>query len=317
MLIKRKIVDVIFPSTSPTKVDAIEEYLVKIGFEGRFFLKTKKNNEEKLPFYSVNERFNDLKNAIENNESQIIWCGRGGFGSGDLLPFLPNINFPKNQKTIIGFSDATSIFTYLQHNVGYKIIYAPDLTLLSQEKISILAQQELINLISKDYQKLEFELVNITKHHQEIRGKLTGGCLSVFVSQFGGISNIDLKNKILFLEDEGETGERLDRYFRQILEFIIKNQQKPKAILLGNFLQQTSLCTPSQKSIEQAISKLLEKNLIYKLNIPIFIEKNKKLGHGKNMHPLILGEEGIISDKDGRLTLSQTFTNFGHIGATQ
>jgi muramoyltetrapeptide carboxypeptidase len=289
-----KIIDVIFPSTSPIEVKNIKQYISQIGFKGRFFLEEIESHKNNLPSYCVEKRFSDLKNAIENNESQIIWCGRGGFGSGDLLPLLANINFPKQQKTIIGFSDSTSIFTYLQHNVGYKITYAPDLTLLAQGKISTSAQEELINIITDKKQKLKFELKNITKYQREISGELAGGCLSVFVSQFGGVSNINLKNKILFLEDEGESGERLDRYFRQLLEFIIANKQKPEAILLGNFLQKTSFYTPSQESFYQAISSLLEKNSFYDLNIPIFIEKNQKLGHGKNMHPVILGSKSEI-----------------------
>ena len=296
MNINNKIIDIIYPSNPivETEFNIIKQYLSKIDFELNFSLETTANHIENPKTHSILQRFNNLKNAIENNKSQIIWCGKGGFGSGDLLPLLLKINFPKNQKTIIGFSDATSIFTYFQHNLGYQVIYAPDLSLLSQGKITNQAQQQLLNLINNKSQNITFELQSITNHNQEIYGELAGGCLSVFASQLGGVSNINLKDKILFLEDEGESSGRLSRYFRQILEFIIAHQQKPKAILLGNFLQKTSFYTPSKTTTQQAISSLLEKNLSYELNIPIFIEKHQKLGHGENMHPIILGANARI-----------------------
>src|SRR5262249_49616732 len=105
---------------------------------------------------------------------------------------------------------------------------------------------------------------------------------------------INFAEKILFLEDEGEDGERLDRYFRQIIEVILKTKKLPSAILLGNFTQPNPHGNPQEKNVKIAIQKLIERIEETKLKIPVFIAKDKNLGHASNMRPLMLGSKSTI-----------------------
>jgi muramoyltetrapeptide carboxypeptidase LdcA involved in peptidoglycan recycling len=94
MKLENKIIDVIFPSTacSVGEVEKIKEFLIKNNFGFNIFLEEEMALENKpeheFPMFAAELRFEQLKKAIENPHSEIIWCGRGGYGSAELLPFL-------------------------------------------------------------------------------------------------------------------------------------------------------------------------------------------------------------------------------------
>ena len=118
---------------------------------------------------------------------------------------------------------------------------------------------------------------------------VSGGCISVLAGQFGTKNQIDWADKILFLEDEGEDGERLDRYFSQLIQIMRESKKYPQAILLGNFLQANPHGTPKAKNITMAIEKFAANLLEENLAVALFEEKTKCLGHSKDMLPLVLG----------------------------
>ncbi|MBM3579483.1 MAG: LD-carboxypeptidase, partial [Alphaproteobacteria bacterium] len=218
-----------------------------------------------------------LKKSIESN-ANIIWCTRGGYGSADLLPFLQKMRKPKKPKIFIGFSDITSLNIFLIQNWGWQVISAPMLIQLALAMVSKKSEQAILDLVFS--QKPSIPLT--TSYHLPLT-PITGGCLSVLCSHFGTKNQIDWQGKVLFLEDEGEDGERLDRYFTQIATIIRETKKTPKAILLGNFLEANPHGTPKAKNIEIALKRFAEK-----LPKKILILSEKSFGHGKDMMPLVL-----------------------------
>ena len=296
---KDDIIDIIFPATSCCKkdVEKIKKYVIqelnlrpRILLEDQFtFNENEPNNE--FPLNNAEIRFLQLKTAIESEESSIIWCARGGYGSGDLLPFLEKMPKIHQNKLFIGFSDIVSISEFMQQNWGWSIICAPVLLQLARREIEPQFEQELKEMIFLKKQNFDYEIECLNEKNQEfkISGPICGGCVSVLAGHFGGKYQMNFHNKILFLEDEGEDGERLDRYFRQIIENIIHNQQKPQAILLGNFLQANPHGTPKAENIQIAIANFVKRINDLQINIPIFIDKKQNLGHSHKMRPLLIG----------------------------
>lgn len=298
---KNDIVDIVLPATplTITQTKAVKKYLEqKLELKPRIFLE---ENETKIspslttnefPLASAEMRFEQLYKAL-GSDSKIVWCARGGYGSGDLLPFLAKAKKIIQTKIFIGFSDIVSIATFLQQEWGWQILCAPVLIQLANDHITLDATQELEDIIFGRKNLLTYNLTSLQPQiklpKKSIDAKITGGCLSVICGHFGGQYQIDFANKILFLEDEGEDGERLDRYFRQIIEVILKTNRKPKAILLGNFLEANIYGSPKANNINIAIKRFIEKIERFKLKIPVFEVKEKNLGHSKNMRPLILG----------------------------
>ena len=295
---KGDIVDIVFPASSSSldEILAIKNYIKneldltpRILFENELIF-AQKNPENEFPVNDKKQRFLQLKKALENPDSKIVWCGRGGYGSGDLLPFLKEIKKIKQNKLFIGFSDIVSIATFFQDNWGWNLICAPVLIQLARNEIEKSAKTELKELIFGKKTEFSYDLIALNKiSNSEISAQICGGCLSVLCGHFGGDYQINFANKILFLEDEGEDGERLDRYFRQITEVILKEKSAPKAILLGNFLQSNPHGTPKAKNIQIAIDNFISRIADFSLKIPIFKVKDNNLGHSNKMRPLILG----------------------------
>lgn len=298
---KNKIIDIIFPSTacSVSEAEKIKTFLTKNNFDFNIFLEkelaleTTPNHEFPL---SAELRFIQLQQAIANPHSSIIWCGRGGYGSAELLPFLQKLEKPKNKKIFIGFSDISSINNFLIQEWDWSVISAPVLAQVALEKVNEKSIEAILNLLNGKISELKYELNLLNKINlNSLEAPVIGGCISVLSGSFATKNQLNWENKILFLEDEGEDGERLDRYFTQIVTVIIEQKKIPAAILLGNFLESNPHGTPKAKNIEIAIERFVEKITENNLPIPIFAEKSKCLGHSKNMMPLLLGCNGEIN----------------------
>jgi muramoyltetrapeptide carboxypeptidase len=296
MLKKNDIVDIVSLGTpcSPKENEKIKNYLKKIGLTPRIFLEKEtsiaKNQTSEFATIDAKKRFEQLKKSIES-DSKIIWCSRGGYGSAEILPFLMKMKKPTKQKIFIGFSDISSLNIFLIQKWNWQVISGPMLIQLALEKVSKISEKALLDLLFGKVKELKYSLKNLNNCNAEVKTKTIGGCISVVSGHFGTKNQIDFKNKILFLEDEGEDGERLDRYFYQIVTIINETKSKPAAVVLGNFLEANPHGTPKAKNIEIAIGRFAEKLG----NIPLFEEKSKCLGHSKNMLPLLLGAETKIT----------------------
>jgi muramoyltetrapeptide carboxypeptidase len=305
---KNDIADVVCLGTACTFDEniKIKNFLKKIDLTPRIFfekeLTLKKSTTHEFPSFSAKQRFEQFKKAV-NSDSKIIWCARGGYGSAEILPFLEKMPKPKTTKIFIGFSDVSSLNNFLITKWNWQIISAPMLAQIVLEKVSDKSAKAISDFIFGKKIDLKYKLNILIPAKKPIKTEIVGGCFSVLAGQFGTKHQIDFNKKILFLEDEGEDGERLDRYFWQLTQIMLEQKKYPQAIILGNFMETNPHGTPKQKNITLAIEKfaanLIEKNL----PIALFEEKTKCLGHSKNMLPLALGNHAEISDS----ILSQKF----------
>jgi muramoyltetrapeptide carboxypeptidase len=307
---KNDIVDIVTIGTATNfnELILVKNFLKKINLKPRFIdeknllLKEKTNHE--FASFSAKTRFSQLKKAIEKEDSKIIWCLRGGYGTSDLLPFLNQIKKPKEPKIFIGFSDITSINNFLLDEMDFHLISAPMLAQIVLRKVNRNSSKSIVDFIFGLKKQLKYSLKLLNEKNIKFssikKTKIVGGCLSVIASAFGTKNQIDWQNKILFLEDEGESGERLDRYFQQIIQIILEQKKIPKAILLGNFVESNIHGLVKEKNILIAIEKFSERIVKNNLKIPLFMEKSKSLskslGHSKNMMPLLLGFETEINN---------------------
>lgn len=303
---KNDVVDVVFLGTAGTLEEnkKIKNFVEKIGLIARIFLEKeltlKKAVSHEFPSFMASQRFEQFQEAVES-DSKIIWCARGGYGGAELLPFLEKMKKPKQQKIFIGFSDISSLNNFLIEEWGWQVVSAPMLAQIALGKVSAKSTKAIVDVIFGKKTELKYSLKSIIPAKKQIDAIVTGGCLSVLTGQFGTKNQINWQNKILFLEDEGETGERLDRYFHQIVQIISEQKKYPVAIVLGNFLEANPHGTPKGKNIVRAIERFAEKLKEKNLAIPLFEEKTKCLGHSKNMLPLVLGAKAKIT-VDGILT---------------
>ena len=310
MLTNNNLIEVVSLGTpcSSTEINAIKDFLSKNHLRANIFLEDNttiknKNNHE---FATINPkyRFQQFQNAWENSHSKIIWCSRGGYGSAEILEFLKSMTKPKIPKIFIGFSDIASISIFLNQQFQIPTICAPMLVQCAMEMVSPYSIQTILDVISGKKNKFDYELINLKNHNfNEISGEIVGGCMSVIAGNFATKNQINWHQKILFLEDEGEDGERLDRYFQQISTIIKESHHKPLAIILGNFMQGNNHGTPKGDNIKIAIDKFIEKTI----DIPLFQEKSLCLGHSIDMMPIVIGLKAIISNNKLHQSIANVF----------
>jgi muramoyltetrapeptide carboxypeptidase len=317
-LLKNKIA-IVFPASDflATEIDNLDIFLANNQLEYCYFFdRSDAVNDLSLADDFANrspqKRFNELSSAINNDECSIIWVGRGGYGSAELLPMLYRMPRPKQQKIIIGFSDITAINLFFIRQWNWQVISAPMLLQLVNCSISNFATRQIVDLVNRNVANLcyDINLVNADYCQEKqinttIKSTIIGGCLSVVASHFGTKNTISWQNQILFLEDEGESGERLDRYFQQILTIIIETGKFPAAILLGNFNQENQHGKINRLNIAKAVDKFANKILANNLPIPLWQDSKGILGHSFEMMPLVLNFKANIVKKDEHWQITQ------------
>ncbi len=226
---------------------------------------------------SDENRFRMLKNALENRETKAIICVRGGYGSLRLIPALSKMHPPKTLKLFIGMSDITALSLYFQQNWGWPTLHAS----AARDKFSPKSIERLKSIIFGENHPIEFmatALNNAAQKNQIIETTITGGNLSIVQTSIGTLWQIDGRQKIIFLEEVGERGYRIDRMLEHLKQAGIFKEAV--AILFGDFTEGnepdgTSLVQPVLERFAQASE------------IPVV--QIKGVGHGYENFPLPLG----------------------------
>lgn len=299
---KGDLVDIICPASPISFVDAkkIKAFLKKNNLRSRILLENdciiEKKENNLFPQIDKITRTKQLICAIKNKESKAVWCARGGYGSYDLIPDLMKEKKISQSKIFIGFSDITALQIYFNEKWQWEeMIYGPMLTQLALNKVSKESEQDIFDILFSR-KKLSYAIAPLNRvalENFKISTNLVGGCLSVLCSSFSTNYEIDFNKKILFLEDVDESGEKLDRYFSQILQIIIDKNRLPSAIILGNFFQNVTK-KQKKKDIELAINKLVEKINSHNLEIAVYRDKSMVLGHSSNIKSIVIGAKTVI-----------------------
>jgi len=208
-------------------------------------------------------RLADLHWAFQNPEIEAVWCIRGGYGAGRLLPDIDYDLIRRNPKPLIGYSDVTALHIAIHQRTGLVTFHGPvaaseypEDTLLHFR--SVLVQPVLPYEIAVPREGIEFE----PPEYQPFviapgtaTGTLTGGNLALLSSLAGTPFAPDFKKKIVFIEDVGEQPYRLDRMLTQLLQ--ATDLAKAAGIALGVFND----CQPKQDSPSLSLPEALRDRL--------------------------------------------------------
>ena len=194
------------------------EDLKALGFQPRFNGSIKKTTG--LFAQEENTCFKNFKKALFAEDSQIIWCLRGGYGSQRLLKHLDSINktlLPK-PKLFIGYSDVTVLHDWIHQKWGWPTLHFPVLSQLNHlSKSSLLKLQSLLIFPQTELLFSDLKMLNSGWFKSPIKGKITGGNLTMIQSCVGTPWSFPRKNKILFLEDNvNEKPYTIDRALWQL-----------------------------------------------------------------------------------------------------
>jgi len=242
---------------------------------------------------------------FENPKIDGIWCIRGGYGCGRLLPEIDYSLIRKNPKPLIGYSDVTALLQAIYCETGLIGFHGPvavsDFTDYTIEQFkSILmepkAPLQLKNAPENDKTEgsaFQTKIINSGK----AKGQIAGGNLSLLASLAGTKYQLDAKNKIVFLEDIGERPYRIDRMFTQLLQACKLGEAA--GIALGIFDD----CEAKQGSDSLTLMETFEDRL-GNLGIPVIY--GLSFGHIDNQFTFPIGVEAELDTDNQTITLLES-----------
>ncbi|HWK21663.1 MAG TPA: LD-carboxypeptidase [Ureibacillus sp.] len=183
---------------------------------------------------SDEERLKDLHTMIQDPEVKGIFCLRGGYGAARIVDKIDYQSLTENPKIFWGFSDVTYFHTVFQEYANIVTFHGP--------MLSSVGANELSDLSIKMFQQLftPFEIQydeNITPLQTivtgSVRGELIGGNLTRLVNTLGTKFEVDTKDKIVLLEDIGESLENIDSMLNQLR--LTRKLEEAAGFVIGNF----------------------------------------------------------------------------------
>ncbi len=234
------------------------------------------------------QRAAELNDFFANPDVDAILCMRGGYGCSRILDLIDYDLIKKNPKLLIGFSDITALHAAIQKETGITTIHGPVISTLA--KATDYTWNEFLAGIKGDLKAGPVNLPNgyalKTITPGTATGRLVGGNLTVLMSLMGTKYEPDFEDAILFVEDVGEAGYRIDRMMYQLYQS--GSLDKVKGIVFGEFVDcEAAIDT---ESIMQYYGALVNKPCI----------KGMSIGHGVNNAFIPIGAQATIqANEDG------------------
>ena len=220
------------------------------------------------------QRAKDINDMFANPEIDAIICARGGYGSNRVLPLLDYNLIKNNPKIFMGYSDITNILIAISQVSKIITFHGPMLTSFKNGNVDYS-----FNLIEKTLNQFTNLKINspaklpiTTLKNGFAEGNLTGGNISLIVSQIGTQNQIKTDNSILFIEDTDEYLYALERMLIHMKESGLLN--KIKGLIVGEMTDIHDQKIPFGKSTDEIILDIFSD-----LDIPII--SNFPCGHGE------------------------------------
>ena len=210
------------------------------------------------------DRASDVMEMFKNNSVDMILCIRGGYGSSRLLPYLDYDIIKKHPKIFAGFSDITVFLNSFYEKCNLTTFHSP---MGSSNLEDIETFNSFIFTFMEGYKPYtiknpsEFATKCIVKG--TVQGNLIGGNLGLICNTLGTPYEVDLKNKILFIEEVSEEPYKVDRMLTQLL--LSNKLQQCSGIILGQFRD----CALPHYDRSLTLEEVFEDRL-YDLGIPMF-----------------------------------------------
>lgn len=241
--------------------------------------------EEDHQFAGTEEqRASDLQAALDDEQLKAIVFARGGYGSVQVVGKVDWSKFRSHPKWLVGYSDITVFHAHLNRQLGLESIHAAmpvnikkDGSGLSQD-----ALESCRKALFGESIEYSFPTSSLNTLTSKVEGELVGGNLSILYNLSGTSSQMDLKDKILFIEDLDEYLYHIDRMFMNLIRSGLLNGCK--AVLVGGMSDMNDNTIPYGKTAEEIIVHRLAD-----LGIPICFQV--PAGHIHDNRALLLGRK--------------------------
>ena len=200
------------------------------------------------------ERRDELQAMMDDPSIDAIICGRGGYGLGRIIEQIDFKRFKRNPKWIVGFSDITILHSHLHTNCKIASLHAPMAAAFNDGGATdayVLSLKSALSGKRGNYTSPP----TLYNRAGKASGELVGGNLSLLVHCIGTTSDLNTKNKILFIEDIGEQLYSIDRMFFQLKR--AGKLDKLAGLVLGGFTDLKDTERPFGQSVYEIVQHLI------------------------------------------------------------
>mgnify|MGYP001182689025 FL=1 len=241
---------------------------------------------------SEKERADDLQKMLDDKSIKAVFCVRGGYGTVRIIDKIDFSFFLNNPKWIVGYSDITVLHNHI-NNFGIASLHASmpinfkDNTAKSLNSIYNCLFELQNNIACNSFPLNKFGVA---------KGEVVGGNLSVIYSLLGSASDINTKDKILFIEDLDEYLYHIDRMIFNL--FRNKKFSSIRGLIVGGMTKMNDNKIPFGKNANEIIFEKTRN-----LNIPICF--NFPSGHLDDNQSIVFGKESSLMVSEEIVELKQ------------
>jgi muramoyltetrapeptide carboxypeptidase len=204
---------------------------------------------------SDDDRADELQAMLDDSSINAILCGRGGYGVGRIIDRMDFAKFKKKPKWLIGFSDITVLHAHILSNYKIATLHAPMAAAFNDGGA---ANEFILSLkAALAGKKAKYGVAaHPFNNAGEATGEIVGGNLSLLANITGTASDINTKNRILFIEDIGEYIYSTDRMLHQL-----KRSGKLDTLaglIIGGFTDMKDTDRPFGKTVYEAIHDVVK-----------------------------------------------------------
>lgn len=219
-----------------------------------------------------------------------VLMARGGYGTTRLLPRLPWGRLAEFGGWVVGFSDTTALHAGLAERSRFATLHAPMVTSLARHEES---SRRLFAWLRGEG---SVELFRFSRAHVvrggAVRGVAIGGNLSLLASLVGTPWEPDYSGAVLFIEEVGEPGYRLDRLLTHLMQ--ASRLERVAAVIVGGCVR----CGRSEPGWRARWRAVLAEAV--PSSAPVV--EGLPFGHGVVNVPFPLGVEVEVDTQHGTVT---------------
>lgn len=245
------------------------------------------------------DRADDLNAMFRDPAIKAIICSRGGYGTPRLLHLIDYEAIRENPKIFVGYSDITALQHALLAQSNLITFSGPMVAVEMGAGIDPFTETQFWPLLTES--NTTVSLNNPPEMQLQVinpgvaKGRIVGGCLSVFTPLIGTPYMPDYQDAILVIEDIDEEPYSIDRNLSHLKAAGIFN--RIKAIVFGQFLD-SGPKDPSKPSL--TILQVIQ-DIVGELSIPIVV--NYAYGHGKRKNTIPIGAMAQIDTTAGKFEI--------------
>jgi len=261
-------------------VNVFESWGLEVVFGTNLF------NEECQFSGTTAQRTSDLQMALDDESIKAIFCARGGYGTIKIIDELDFAQFCKFPKWIVGYSDVTVLHNHINQNFNIETLHAtmpinfPTNTLESLDSLK--------NALFGKELSFEFDAHQMNRNGVA-KGEVVGGNLSILYSLTGTNSQIDTKDKILFIEDLDEYFYHMDRMMMNLDRAGMLSRLS--GLMVGGMSDMNDNTIPFGKTAQEII-----KEAVSKYDYPVCFDF--PAGHIDDNRALVMGSEAVLDVGD-------------------